>query len=82
MSRIPHIGDALTPRETQVCSAIVMGRQTKQIARDLGISPRTVEHHRMVIREKLGAHSVVDIVRISLTKEDSNSGQTTPPGEG
>lgn len=69
MSTIPKLGAALTPRESEIADAIVRGHQTKQIARDLGISPRTVEHHRKFIRAKLGAHSAADIVRISLTKE-------------
>lgn len=37
---------ALTPREKLVMSLVVDGLSNKEIARDLGISPRTIEVHR------------------------------------
>lgn len=35
----------LTPRETQVLSALVWGLPTKAIGREPGVSPKTVEAH-------------------------------------
>lgn len=61
------LNDRLSERESQVLAAIVAGRETKEIGRDLGISHRTVEAHRIHIREKLGARNTADIVRIAMT---------------
>ncbi len=44
---------ALTERERQVLQGLADGRQSKVIAHDLGISPRTVEMHRANIVSKL-----------------------------
>jgi DNA-binding NarL/FixJ family response regulator len=52
----------LTPRERQVLDIILQGRQTKEIATELDISPRTVENHRSNIMKKLSLHSQVDLV--------------------
>ena len=56
----------LTGREAQVLERIVAGRLNKQIADDLGISIKTVEAHRANIREKLGANTVADLLKIAL----------------
>ncbi len=56
----------LTPREREVLAQVIAGRTSKEIARALGISPRTVETHRSRIMEKLGAHSVLDLAAYGL----------------
>jgi DNA-binding CsgD family transcriptional regulator len=56
----------LTPREQAVLSQIVAGASSKEAARRLGISPRTVEFHRANILQKLGAKNTVDLMRIVL----------------
>jgi DNA-binding CsgD family transcriptional regulator len=43
-------------------------RDYKEAARNLGISPRTVEVHRAHILVKLGARNVVDVVRMIMQK--------------
>ena len=53
----------LTPREREVLDALVAGHPHKIIARDLGMSPRTVEVHRARIMDKTGAHSLSELVR-------------------
>ena len=58
--------EALSIREKQVMRAVVDGASSKQIGRDLGISPRTVEIHRSNLMRKLAASSVSDVVRIGL----------------
>jgi two-component system response regulator FixJ len=46
---------------------LVEGLRNKEVAASLHISFRTVELHRASIMEKLGAHSLSDIVRIAMT---------------
>lgn len=57
----------LTPRESQVFKLIVDGQSNKQVAAELGISPRTVEIHRARVMEKTGADSVASLVRIATS---------------
>lgn len=58
--------DALSPRELEVLSLVVQGHANKEIAEDLGISPRTVEIHRSNMMRKLNARSTSDAVRVAL----------------
>lgn len=60
--------DHITPREREVVAAVVAGSRPKEIARSLGISPRTVECHIEHARAKLGARNVQELVRLALTK--------------
>ena len=48
----------LSSRERQVLSGIASGKSNKTVARDLGISPRTVEIHRMKMMTRLGVKHV------------------------
>jgi two-component system, LuxR family, response regulator FixJ len=57
---------ALSPRERDVLSGLVEGRANKQIAFDLGISPRTVEIYRANLMNKMQADSLSDLVRMAL----------------
>ena len=56
---------SLTPRECQVLCALVDGGANKSIARDLDLSPRTVEMHRANMMEKLQARTLSDALRIA-----------------
>jgi two-component system response regulator FixJ len=56
----------LTERERDVFNGLVVGKTNKGIARDLGISPRTVEIHRAKVMEKLEASTLSDVVRLAL----------------
>lgn len=55
----------LTPREKEVMELVVEGQSNKQIARNLGVSPRTVEHHRARVMRKFGAGSLAELVFFS-----------------
>ena len=57
---------ALTTREGEVLDLLVAGSSNKMIARELQISPRTVEIHRANMMTKLGAHHAADAVRLRL----------------
>ena len=55
--------DLLTTRELEVMGLVVDGRANKEIAFDLGLSPRTVEIHRARVMSKMSAASLPDLVR-------------------
>jgi len=59
----------LSKRERDVLGGLVAGRANKQIAFDLGISPRTVEIYRANLMEKMRAASLSDLVRMALIAE-------------
>ena len=54
----------LTPREREVLEHAVSGLHAKEIASTLGISPRTVEVHKMRIMEKLEVRNIAELVRL------------------
>jgi two-component system, LuxR family, response regulator FixJ len=56
----------LSPRERDVLGGLVAGQANKQIAFDLGISPRTVEIYRANLMDKMKAGSLSDLVRMAL----------------
>jgi two-component system response regulator FixJ len=57
---------SLSNRERDVLGGLVAGRANKQIAFDLGISPRTVEIYRANLMNKMKAGSLSDLVRMAL----------------
>jgi FixJ family two-component response regulator len=57
---------ALTPREREVLQHAARGLHAKEIAANLGISPRTVEVHKARLMEKLGVRNVAELVRFAL----------------
>lgn len=62
---------ALTPRERQVLTLLGRGKQNREIAVELSISPRTVEVYKARMMEKLGCDTLADVVRMSLTLESA-----------
>lgn len=53
---------SLTRRETQVLAQIGAGKSTKEIAAQLGISPKTVEFHRANLLRKFEARSSAQLI--------------------
>ena len=56
----------LTAREHEVLLLLAHGRSNKLVARQLDISVRTVETHRLSLRRKLGVDSASDLLKIAL----------------
>ena len=55
--------ELLTPRERVTLAQIVRGASSKEAARTLDVSPRTVEFHRANIMRKLGVRNTADLMR-------------------
>jgi DNA-binding NarL/FixJ family response regulator len=62
----PNALEHLTPRQRDILRLIAEGRRTKEIARELKISARTVESHRAQLMEKLDIHDVAGLVRYAV----------------
>lgn len=59
-------GEALTPRQREVLQLIAEGRSTKDIARRLDISIKTVETHRSQLMKQLDLHDIAGLVRYAI----------------
>jgi DNA-binding NarL/FixJ family response regulator len=70
---------ALSPREREVLGLLVAGKPNKLIARDLGLSPRTVEVHRARLMARLGVGSLAEAVRLAVRAELGQRAGTTVP---
>ncbi len=55
----------LSARERQVFDLVIAGKFSKEIADALGITERTVKHHRGAINRKMGARHVVELVNMA-----------------
>ncbi|MCX6032047.1 MAG: LuxR C-terminal-related transcriptional regulator, partial [Chloroflexi bacterium] len=53
-------------RRGQVLAGIWAGRGTKEIAADLGISPKTVEYHRARLYRMFGVNDLVSLCRRAI----------------
>jgi two-component system response regulator FixJ len=60
---------ALSPREREVLMLLMTGKSNKQIAWDLGLSPRTVELHRAHLMARLEVGSLAEAVRLAVQAE-------------
>lgn len=58
--------DRLTPRQREILVRIAEGQSTKEIARALDISVKTVESHRSQLTERLSIHDVAGLVRFAI----------------
>ncbi|HEX4736017.1 MAG TPA: response regulator [Allosphingosinicella sp.] len=58
--------ERLSPRERQMLQGLVAGLSNKEIARRLGLSPRTVEMHRANMMDELGTETLPEALRIAL----------------
>ncbi|HKR30117.1 MAG TPA: LuxR C-terminal-related transcriptional regulator [Terriglobales bacterium] len=57
--------NTLTPREQEILPLVVAGLLNKQVAERIGASEATVKVLRSQLTRKMGARSLVDLVRIA-----------------
>jgi DNA-binding NarL/FixJ family response regulator len=60
--------DNLSMREKQVLKLVAEGSSNKEIADQLNISVRTVDHHRASLIEKLNLKSTAELIRYAISK--------------
>ena len=60
--------DGLTPRQREVLQLVAEGESNKRIASILGVSIKTVEHHKHNIRQKLRLESTADLTRYAIKR--------------
>ena len=58
--------EALTPRQREILQLVSEGNSTKDIARRLDLSVKTVESHRSELMERLDIHDVTGLVRFAI----------------
>jgi DNA-binding NarL/FixJ family response regulator len=65
-SRGQRLLEKLTPRQREILVLIAEGQTTKEIARNLNISVKTVESHRAQLMERLDIRDVAGLVRFAI----------------
>ena len=58
--------DRLTPRQREVLQLVAEGKTSKQIAKKLGVSVKTVEAHRSELMKSLDIHEIASLVRYAI----------------
>lgn len=56
----------LSPRQREVLQLVAQGHSTKEIARLLNLSAKTIETHRTRLMQQLGVHEVTGLVRYAM----------------
>jgi DNA-binding NarL/FixJ family response regulator len=69
----PATGGLLSDRELEVFEHLGHGKDTKIIAASMGLSPKTVETHRMHIKDKLGINSLSELIQQAAVWVDRKS---------
>jgi len=57
----------MTDRMAETAALIALGYLNKEIAGELGISVKTVEKFRKMLKDKFGARGTADITRLAIT---------------
>jgi DNA-binding NarL/FixJ family response regulator len=58
--------EGLTTRQREILQLIAEGHPTKEVARILEVSVKTVETHRMRLMERLDIHDLPGLVRFAI----------------
>jgi DNA-binding NarL/FixJ family response regulator len=64
----PTIDDELTHRQIEILKLIAQGRASKEIAYELGLSPKTVDVHRARIMERLHLNDIASLTLYAVRK--------------
>lgn len=78
--------ERLTPREQEVFHGVVAGLLNKQIARELGVTEKTVKFHRARVMEKMGVRRLAQLVQQAglldeAAPSDAGDGGTPIPAD-
>ena len=74
MFRAPATRNLLSMREQDILACLARGQSSKQIARVLDLSVRTVESHRQNIRRKLGLETQADLIKYAVEHGSRHGG--------
>jgi FixJ family two-component response regulator len=74
----------MSERERQVLAGLLAGKTNKEIGRDIGLSPRTVETHRAHVMQRLGVQTLSQAVLIATSAgfQSPSPGLAVPEGSG
>jgi two-component system, NarL family, invasion response regulator UvrY len=61
----PTAADGLSVREFEVLRLLAHGRSVKAIAQSMDLNPKTIANHQSAIRQKLGAETAIQLLRIA-----------------
>jgi DNA-binding NarL/FixJ family response regulator len=64
----PTVDDELTHRQIEILKLIAQGRASKEIAFELGLSPKTVDVHRARIMERLRLNDIASLTLYAVRK--------------
>lgn len=64
----PTVDDELTHRQVEILKLIAQGRASKEIAFELGLSPKTVDVHRARIMERLRLNDIASLTLYAVRK--------------
>ena len=64
----------LSMRESQILSGLAKGLSSKQLARDLDLSVRTVEAHRQNIKRKLNLEGQAELIKYAVEHASAHEG--------
>lgn len=62
----PKNSTGLSPREKEVLQLLAEGKSTKQIARLLSVSVKTIDSHRKNVMDKLDLHSIAELTKYAI----------------
>ncbi|HZA93886.1 MAG TPA: PAS domain S-box protein, partial [Gemmatimonadales bacterium] len=74
----------MSEREREVLAGLLAGKTNKEIGRDIGLSPRTVETHRARVMQRLGVQTLSKAVLIATSAgfQSTSPGPKVPQGSG
>lgn len=64
----PSVNDVLTERQVEILTMIAQGKASKEIAYELGLSPKTVDVHRARIMERLQLNDIASLTLYAVRK--------------